>query len=127
MSPPVLKGLRTCSGSFSALAAGITPKPRIISAVRSTRGALRPIRAVQCSSNELLNSARSADGRLWSVPEDKNHPGQGHTVDRSLLIGKALFIYWPHPREELIPGTGIKLGFRDFNLTPNFGDMKFVR
>ena len=33
------------------------------------------------------NSAQSSDGRLW-VGE--------WWVERELLIGKALFIYWPH-------------------------------
>ncbi len=33
------------------------------------------------------NSAQSSDGRLWK--------GE-YWVDRELLIGKALFIYWPH-------------------------------
>ena len=33
------------------------------------------------------NSAQSSDGRLWI--------GQ-YWVERELLIGKALFIYWPH-------------------------------
>ena len=33
------------------------------------------------------NSAKSKDGRLW---------GPEYWVSRELLIGKALFIYWPH-------------------------------
>jgi signal peptidase I len=33
------------------------------------------------------NSANSQDSRLW---------GNDHWVDRNLLIGKAMFIYWPH-------------------------------
>ena len=67
------------------------------------------------------NSARSADGRLWSVPDRGERPDMGHTVDRKLLIGKALFIYWPHSFGE-IPGLGIP-----FPMFPNFGDMKFVK
>jgi len=33
------------------------------------------------------NSAKSKDGRLW---------GREFWVPRDLLIGKAMFIYWPH-------------------------------
>ena len=41
------------------------------------------------------NSAQSSDGRLW-VGE--------WWVERELLIGKALFIYWPHGWE--VPSGG---------------------
>lgn len=43
------------------------------------------------------NSPASYDGRLWS-------PGTS-VVDRELLIGKALFIYWPHSWNRPIPFT----------------------
>ena len=39
------------------------------------------------------NSAKSKDGRLWG-PDD-------YWVPRELLIGKALFIYWPHSWNEI--------------------------
>jgi signal peptidase I len=40
------------------------------------------------------NSPASADGRYWP---DRNIPGwDGPYVERNLLVGKALFIYWPH-------------------------------
>jgi signal peptidase I len=58
------------------------------------------------------NSAQSKDGRLWD---------QEHWVSRELLIGKALFIYWPHSWDE-IPYTGIPFPF-----FPNFGRMHLVR
>ena len=59
------------------------------------------------------NSPRSKDSRFW---------GRGrHFVDRDLMIGKAVFIYWPHSWER-IPGTGIP-----FPYFPNFQDMQFVR
>jgi signal peptidase I len=49
------------------------------------------------------NSPRSLDGRSWgSVPAD-------------LMIGKALFIYWPHSWNQPLP------------LTPNFSRMRLVR
>ena len=57
------------------------------------------------------NSAQSSDGRLWM--------GEWW-VDRELLIGKALFIYWPH-------GWGIPYLHAAFNPVPNFGRMHLVR
>jgi signal peptidase I len=60
------------------------------------------------------NSPQSKDGRLWE---------NGHTVDRNLIIGKAVFIYWPSTRFALpVPGTGIDVPF-----WPNWSSMKFVR
>jgi signal peptidase I len=58
------------------------------------------------------NSPRSKDSRLW--PRE-------HYVKRDLLIGKAMFIYWPHALDH-IPGTSIWFPF-----FPNFGRMKFIR
>ena len=65
------------------------------------------------------NSAASKDSRLWL---------EGHHVDRSLLIGRALVIFWPHA----IPakwGIPVKLGGWEVRLPcwPNFGRMGFVR
>ncbi|HVX30750.1 MAG TPA: S26 family signal peptidase, partial [Nitrolancea sp.] len=47
------------------------------------------------------NSPRSADSRWWSVPSDNHadtllNPAHPWAVHRSLLIGKAFMIYWPH-------------------------------
>jgi len=58
------------------------------------------------------NSAASQDSRLWA--------GE-HYVTRDLLIGKALFIYWPHS-EDRIPGTSIPFPF-----FPNFKRMWVIR
>ena len=58
------------------------------------------------------NSPFSQDGRLWE--------GQ-HYVERRLLIGKALFVYWPHSWGK-VPGTNIPLP-----MFPNFADMGMVR
>ena len=52
------------------------------------------------------NSPQSLDGRVWDGPK---------YVDRDLLIGRALFIYWPHTLNEPIP------------FFPNFGGMGFIR
>ncbi len=65
------------------------------------------------------NSAASKDSRLWM---------EGHHVDRNLLIGRALVIFWPHA----IPakwGIPVKLGGWEVRLPswPNFGRMGFVR
>ncbi len=40
------------------------------------------------------NSPSSQDGRIWNDAV----PGTPHVVDRRLLIGKALLIYWPYGR-----------------------------
>ena len=65
------------------------------------------------------NSAASKDSRLWL---------EEHAVDRSLLVGRALVIFWPHaiPAKWSIP---VKLGGWEVRLPcwPNFGRMGFVR
>lgn len=58
------------------------------------------------------NSAASKDSRLW---------GEEFFVDRDLLIGKAVFIYWPHSWHR-IPGLNIPFPF-----FPNFSRMEIVR
>jgi len=57
------------------------------------------------------NSAKSSDGRLWV--------GEWY-VERELLIGKALFIYWPHGWK--IPYVPLPV-----NLVPYFQRMHLVR
>ncbi len=59
------------------------------------------------------NSPRSSDGRYWN-PQ--------HYVDRRLLIGKALFIYWPHSFNYVEVGDK-KIPFPYW---PNFSRMRFV-
>ena len=65
------------------------------------------------------NSAASKDSRLWL---------EGHHVDRELLIGRALAIFWPHavPASWSVP---VKIGGAELRLPswPNFGRMRFVR
>jgi signal peptidase I len=65
------------------------------------------------------NSAASKDSRLWL---------EGHHVDRDLLIGKAMAIFWPHavPASWSVP---VKIGGTELRLPswPNFGRMRFVR
>lgn len=59
------------------------------------------------------NSPRSADSRLWD--------GE-HYVRRELLIGKALYVYWPHGWET-VGDTPIPA----FQFWPNFRRMGFIR
>lgn len=61
------------------------------------------------------NSAESKDSRLW---ESDN---LGHYVNRDLLMGKALFVYWPHSLDR-IPYTKVPIRF-----LPNVSRMHFVR
>jgi signal peptidase I len=58
------------------------------------------------------NSPKSRDARLW---------GPDHFVPRDLLIGKALFIYWPHSWDQ-IPYVDIP-----FPYFPNVSRMGLVR
>ena len=59
------------------------------------------------------NSPASSDARFWT---------RGHFVERELLVGKALLVYWPHPLELPIPMTGVSLP-----IIPNVGRMGFIR
>ena len=59
------------------------------------------------------NSARSKDGRLWG--------SDNYWVPRKLLIGKALFVYWPHSWDRT-PYVNIP-----FPYFPNFARMRLVR
>ncbi len=67
------------------------------------------------------NSPASSDCRLWAAGNggDGSKPG-GPYFDRRLLIGKAVFVFWPHSWGS-IPGLQKLPGF------PNFGDMRIVR
>jgi signal peptidase I len=57
------------------------------------------------------NSTRSSDGRLWRRDDLPLY------VDRNLLIGEAVFVYWPHGLR--IPGTRIAL-------IPNLPKVRFI-
>lgn len=66
------------------------------------------------------NSPASLDGRLWGDPapwiarEVDAAPG---VVNRSLLLGKAFFVYFPSPE-------GVREGA--YRFVPNFGQMRFI-
>lgn len=53
------------------------------------------------------NSAESSDARLWGIGQQ--------FVPEHMLIGKALFVYWPHSKNKPIP------------FFPNFSRMKFIQ
>jgi signal peptidase I len=67
------------------------------------------------------NSAESADARLWFGDSIRGGQPGGDYLERRLLIGKALCVYWPHSWNT-IPGTPIP-----FPLFPNIADMRLVR
>jgi signal peptidase I len=60
------------------------------------------------------NSPSSKDARLWARP-DHNEAGPEPFVERRLLTGKALLVYWPHPWNRPIP------------YFPNFQRMGLIR
>src|SRR5262249_32260451 len=53
------------------------------------------------------NSSHSSDARIWTAPE--------HFIHRDLLIGRAMFVYWPHTWNSPVP------------FTPNPGEMRRIR
>lgn len=61
------------------------------------------------------NSPQSRDGRLWSSPSWQGEPYPPPYIDRRLLIGKALLIYWPHAWRRPVP------------FWPNFERMGLIR
>ncbi|MEX0613775.1 MAG: hypothetical protein WD229_16775, partial [Pirellulales bacterium] len=67
------------------------------------------------------NSAESSDARLWFGDSGRGGKPGGDYLERRLLIGKALCVYWPHSWHR-IPGTPIP-----FPLFPNIADMRLVR
>ncbi len=67
------------------------------------------------------NSAESSDARLWFGDTGRGGRPGGAYLERRLLIGKALCVYWPHSWNR-IPGTPIP-----FPLFPNIADMRLVR
>lgn len=66
------------------------------------------------------NSQFSQDARLWVRSNDLDSVPGGAYLDRRLLIGKAVCVFWPHSWGS-IPGLRKLPGF------PNFSDMRLVR
>lgn len=86
-----------------------------------------PSRIVTLSNTEFFalgdNSASSKDGRLW---ESVNpwiatliDPSPG-VVPRDLLIGRAVFVYFPAPQDVEVAG-------RRRSVVPDFGRMRWIR
>lgn len=67
------------------------------------------------------NSSASLDARLWTAGNGGLARPGGAYLERRLLIGKALCVYWPHSWNR-VPGTPIP-----FPLFPNLSDMRLVR
>jgi signal peptidase I len=69
------------------------------------------------------NSAASKDSRAWGNPQRPLHH-----VDRHLIVGRALAVFWPHavPTGWSVP---LRIGTWELRLPflPNFGRMRFVR
>jgi signal peptidase I len=68
------------------------------------------------------NSPESKDCRLWMMADPRQAGGVpgGPYLDRRLLIGRAICVFWPHSWGS-IPGLPLLPGW------PNFGDMRMVR
>jgi len=66
------------------------------------------------------NSPESKDTRLWMMAGPSGDRPGGQYLDRRLLIGKAVYVFWPHSWGS-IPGLPMLPGW------PNFGDMRLVR
>jgi len=70
------------------------------------------------------NSPRSSDSRLWAAGHMREPQPFVH---RSLLIGKAMYVFWPHA---WVPAWGLRLqlGGIELNLPflPNFKQMRFI-
>ena len=71
------------------------------------------------------NSAESLDSRLWlgGNQRDVGRPG-GSYLERSQLVGKAIWVYWPHAWYTV---PYLKFGGREIPVWPNFSDMRSVR
>ncbi len=73
------------------------------------------------------NSPRSSDSRAWGSQDTdwSKDERSSWEVPRSMLIGKAFFVYWPHGKPF---GPDIRLS-RDFRLPfrPYFERMKWIR
>jgi signal peptidase I len=73
------------------------------------------------------NSPKSSDSRAWSTKDAawRSEDRSTWEVPRSLLIGKAFFVYWPHGKPF---GPDIRLN-RDIRIPfrPNFERMKWIR
>lgn len=73
------------------------------------------------------NSPKSKDSRLWTGRDAAGR--REYYVHRDLLVGKAMFIYWPHA---WVPDWAVTVPFKKFGTIrlpfyPNFSRMQFIR
>jgi len=88
--------------------------PQAVSFFKKKKGQTEPMFRLEDSDNSAQdqflpmgdNSPRSMDGRVWPGP---------NFVERDLLIGRAMLVYWPHTLNKPI------------KYFPNFGRMGFIR
>ena len=72
------------------------------------------------------NSPASKDARLWSLGNRRTgYHNPPPYVDRELMIGKALVVYWPHGWRPTSPALAGITG--NFAFIPNFPQMKLIR
>jgi len=72
------------------------------------------------------NSPQSKDARLWSEgSHDTGYHSPPPYVERELLIGKALVVYWPHGWRPTSPTLSRMTG--NYAFIPNFAQMKLIR
>jgi signal peptidase I len=75
-----------------------------------TEPMFRLLRGATADKDQFLpmgdNSPQSSDARVWDGP---------NYVERDMLIGRAVFVYWPHMLNKPLPWF------------PNFRDMRFIR
>lgn len=89
-------------------------EPEVVSFFRKKKGQTKPMFFLKDSADpdkdQFLpmgdNSAQSLDGRVWAGPK---------FVERDLLAGRAMVIFWPHSLKKPVP------------FFPNFGRMGFIR
>ena len=89
-------------------------EPEVISFFRKKKGRMEPMfrlkKGATAAQDQFLpmgdNSPRSLDGRVWN--------GENY-VERDMLIGRAMLIYWPHTKNKPI------------KYFPNFERMGFIR
>ena len=73
------------------------------------------------------NSPRSSDSRAWRSDDDawRTDKRESWEVPRSLLIGKAFYVYWPHGK--LFSPTWRVIGDFRVPFRPYFERMKWIR
>lgn len=68
------------------------------------------------------NSSSSKDCRLWTADDSLGRPG-GPYLERRLLTGKAVCVYWPHALVSIpTPKRGVRIP-----IVPNLGDIRLVK